>query len=90
MLTTALAAGLGPLVEAASPCQQECPVEAPEGGCSPDVCCSCCLHFRFDPPRSPIAVAEAPVVGWLRVTDARRLPLPDPREITHVPKAASS
>jgi hypothetical protein len=90
MLSTGLVAGLGPAVEAAAPCRQECPVEAPAGGCALDFCCSCCIHFRVDPPGPPRSLPEAVASGWLGVADARRLPLPDPREIAHVPKPARS
>jgi hypothetical protein len=63
MLGLCLFAAAGPLVEAAD-CEQVC---ADDQDCSTDACCSCCVHFRVDPPRSggvaSCALESRPVVS---------------------------
>ena len=90
MVGAAFVAGLGSVVEVAAPCREECPAGSPQGGCSVDFCCSCCIHFRFDPPASSQNVPENPLAWSVGVVEGRRIPLPEPREIAHVPKPARS
>jgi hypothetical protein len=82
MLGLCLFAAAGPLVEAAD-CEQVC---ADDQDCSTDACCSCCVHFRVDPPRAggvaSCALESRPVVPG---SQPARL-APDPREVLHVPK----
>jgi hypothetical protein len=85
MLATAVFAGLAPLLEAG--CTQECVGDAAADGCAQDACCSCCLHFRVDPPQDSPAAAQVIVSGRLLAPRVHRLSSPDPREILHVPKA---
>jgi hypothetical protein len=85
MLGLGVFAGLAPILEAIQ-CEQACVGDSPDGACSQDQCCSCCLHFRVDPPRVSIT---APVVSSNAAPAARlprSLPWPDPRDILHVPK----
>ncbi len=86
MLALALFVGLGPVVEAA--CPEERGPE-PDGGCSFALCCSCCAHVRVD---SHVALV-APSLPAAKATLGSALkgaPLPEPREVLHVPKPARS
>jgi hypothetical protein len=86
MLALAVVASLAPLTEAAVACRQECPGEAADGGCSPDLCCSCCVHVRVDAPALARKAGPVPCVGRLAPGAASSVKPPYPREILHVPK----
>jgi hypothetical protein len=83
LLLGAIAPGLDALVE----CSQPCVGDDSAGGCTQDVCCSCCLHA------GPAALALAAPLDIDRPStspriDAPRLPLSaDPRDLLHVPKS---
>ena len=74
-----------PLVEAAVSCTQECPNDDPPGGCSSDSCCSCCVHFRTEPPTSPDRIDLRRAVAAVEPAVPRACS-PSPRDILHVPK----
>lgn len=85
MIALCLFAACGPLAEAAS-CDQACVTGSDGEECATDLCCSCCVHFRIDPPRLGGA---APHAGDSRPIAAAVEPpqlVSDPREVLHVPK----
>jgi hypothetical protein len=83
MLGLCLFVAFGPLVEAED-CDQLC---TGERECSTDFSCSCCVHFRVDPPRpcgaAPSAMESRPLVCRAVAPHSA----PDPREVLHVPRA---
>ena len=83
MLALCLFAASGLLVEAAD-CDQVC---AGDEECSTDVCCSCCVHFRVDPPRACGAALRDVESGPVASRAEPPRSAPDPREVLHVPKA---
>jgi hypothetical protein len=80
MLALAAFAGLAPALEAG--CAEECADDAP------DLCCSCCVHFKVDAPRVAAALVDPAVSRPSRAPLAVRPASPDPRDILHVPKTA--
>ena len=81
-----LFAAAGPVLEAALPCVQECLGDEPAGGCSLEVCCSCCVHFRVAPPGANDLPRGEPMVALVEPMGARPVSTADPREILHVPR----
>jgi hypothetical protein len=89
MLGLAVFLALAPLVEAACP-GEDCGGDEPFGGCSLDLCCSCCVHARVDPPLATSGLPRDVSGGTLCAGAVLRLVRSDPREILHVPKPARS
>jgi hypothetical protein len=79
-------AAAGPGVEAIVPCLDECPTDDAAGGCSLEMCCSCCVHFRVDPPGKSGLAPELRALARVMAGAAPLGPTADPREILHVPK----
>ena len=88
MLGLIVFAALAPLLEA-SQCEQSCVGDANDGECSQDLCCSCCVHFRVDPPRAPMTAPGFSVTGSVVMHLLDRPASPAPREVLHVPKPTS-
>jgi hypothetical protein len=86
-LALALFAALGPVAEVVQACAQECRVDEPDGGCSADLCCSCCVHFRIEPPRVLHVVSAAVQARGFDLPSRARVASPEPGEILHVPKS---
>jgi hypothetical protein len=89
MLALALGAALAPLGEAACP-GEDCAGDDVFGGCAVDLCCSCCLHVRVDPPHASSLRPDEAGGSSLGDASALRLVHSDPREILHVPRASRS
>jgi hypothetical protein len=85
-LALLLFAAAGPVLEALSPCGQECLGDEPAGGCSLELCCSCCVHFRIDPPSACDLPRGLPSLERVVAPGAGPASTADPREIPHVPK----
>ena len=86
MLALALFVGLGAFVDAA--CAEELQV-GPDGGCSLELCCSCCVHVRID-SHVVLALPSPPCAKATLSRSLERKLLPEPREVMHVPKASHS
>jgi hypothetical protein len=80
MLALAAFAGLAPVVEAG--CAEQCADGAP------DLCCSCCVHFKVDAPESVAAPAPHGCLDASSAPVGVRPSSPDPRDILHVPKTS--
>jgi hypothetical protein len=75
---------------AADFCDEPCQGDGADGSCALEVCCSCCVHSRFDPPASVRAAPYEPSAGAPEPLSAAARPSPDPRDILHVPKPSLS
>jgi hypothetical protein len=75
---------------AADFCDEQCQGDGADGSCALEVCCSCCVHSRFDPPVSVRAAPRAAIAEALAPMPASTRPSPDPRDILHVPKPSLS
>jgi hypothetical protein len=89
MLGLVLFAAFAPFLEAACP-GEDCTGDAPFGGCSLDLCCSCCVHVRVHPPLAYSFLPQDASRGFLCGEGTLRLVRSDPREILHVPKPIRS
>jgi hypothetical protein len=89
MLGLIVCAALAPLVEAGQ-CVQSCAGDTEDGACADDLCCSCCVHFRVDPPRAAGSAPGLSVTGRVAAPLFARPSPPGPREVLHVPKTSRS
>ena len=77
-----------PGLEALAACPQTCTGDDANGGCSYDVCCSCCLHTGPAALGSPTQVAMLPHSASHDPQAAGRVLSADPQDLLHVPKFA--
>jgi hypothetical protein len=86
------ATGLDEVIRRAC-CEQECKSDGCENDCTPGDAASCLCHCPTTPTATPPAVAVQTIAPATRSTALtfdradRRIPSPDPREISHVPRA---
>ena len=90
LLTIALTSGLMPAAAALDGCADGCPGDEKSGTCAPDCSlCGCCRGIRPGlVDVSPTLVAPQPV-GLATIQIVPPLPMPEPREIAHVPRVLS-
>ena len=89
LLTIVLTSGLLPAV-ASDACADGCPGEESGGTCPPDCSlCGCCRSLRPGLVDGTPALLAPQPIGLATVQLVPPLPMPQPREITHVPRFLS-
>jgi hypothetical protein len=83
-----LLGAVAPGLEALAACPQTCTGDDANGGCSYDVCCSCCLHTGPAALGSPTHPAMLPYSATHDAQAAGRVLSADPQDLLHVPKFA--
>jgi hypothetical protein len=69
-------------------CADDCVGDGPDGSCALEVCCSCCVHSRFDTVAdNGVPYRQAAAEGAFAALQGT-VPSPEPRDILHVPKPA--